>query len=442
MSSPSGQADRDADEDSGSSTPVRPRGRLSLRRFVVDTRPLRIPAYRRLWISTIVTSVGSQLTAVAVPFQVYDITKSSAYVGLTGLFALVPLVIFALWGGAIADAMDRRVLMLITNTGIAVTSVLLWAQAAAGLASVEVLFLLLMLQQAFAGANMPARSASIPRLVPMELLPAANALGSTVFQFGAVVGPMAAGALIPVVGLPMLYLFDALALTVTLWAVWRLPPIPPLAGAPRRAGVRHVVEGFVYLAGRKVLLVSFLADVIAMVLGMPRALFPQLAQQTFGDPAEGGFALGLLYAAIPAGAILGGLFSGTFTRIRRHGVAVAVAVCAWGLSIVGFGLSHSLAPAVFFLVLAGVSDLVSMVFRGTMLQEAATDELRGRVQGAFSVVVAGGPRLADLLHGTAGAMVGTTLAISGGGVLVVVVMTLVVLAFPAFWRYRSTAESR
>ncbi len=411
------------------------RRRLSLRRFVVDTRPLAIPPYRRLWMSTIVTAVGSQLTVVAIPKQLYDMTGSSASIGLSGAVALVPLVIFALWGGAIADAVDRRKLMLVTNSGIAITSLLLWAQAFARLNSIWVLFALLALQQACAGANQPARSASIPRLVPAPLLPAANALGSTVFQLGSIVGPLLAGVLIPVVGLSTLYFIDALALTVTIWAVWRLPPLPPLNGAPRRAGLRHVAEGFRYLATQRVVLVSFLADIIAMVLGMPRALFPQMAQETFGDPPKGGFALGVLYAAIPVGAVLGGLFSGTFSRIRRHGVAVTGAVCAWGLAIIGFGLSPWLWLAAVFLALAGVADLVSMVFRGTIMQEAATDEMRGRLQGVFTVVVAGGPRLADLAHGTAGAAVGTALAVSGGGVLVIVAMLVTVAAFPIFWRY-------
>jgi MFS family permease len=412
------------------------RRRFDIRKIVVDTRPLAVRPYRRLWTSTIVTSVGSQLTAVAVPKQIYDITGSSAYVGLSGLVALVPLVVFALWGGAIADAVDRRKLLLVTNSGIATTSILLWAQAAAGLDSVWVLFALLGLQQACAGANQPARSASIPRLVPAHLLPAANALNSTVYQTGSIIGPLLAGALIPVLGLPTLYLIDSMALTVTLWAVWRLPPLPPLNGAPKRAGLRHVLEGFAYLATRRVLLVSFLADIIAMVLGMPRALFPQMAQETFGDPPGGGAALGILFAAIPLGAVLGGLFSGVFSRVRRHGVAVVLAVCGWGLAIVGFGLSPWLWLAAVFLALAGVADLVSMVFRGTILQTAATDEMRGRMQGAFTVVVAGGPRLADLLHGTAGAAVGTSMAVSGGGVLVVVVMLAAVVAFPVFWHYR------
>lgn len=410
--------------------------RRGLRRWAMDTRPLRRPAYRRLWSSTIVTAVGSQLTAVAVPKQIYDITGSSAWVGAASLAGLLPLIVFALWGGAVADTMDRRKLLLITNVGIAVTSLLFWLQAVTGLGSVAALMLLLALQQAFWGLNAPARNASIARLVPEEELPAANALGSTVMQTGQVVGPLLAGALIPVVGLPELYLIDALALCVTVWAVYRLPALPPLAGtAVRRAGVREVVAGFRYIAGHKVLLLSFLADIVAMVLGMPRALFPQLAAETYAPYGEG-LALGLLFAAIPVGAVAGGLFSGTFSRARRHGWMVIGAVVVWGAAVTGFGLSDSLWLAVAFLAVAGVADMVSMVFRGAILLSAATDEMRGRMQGVFTVVVAGGPRLADVLHGGAGSAFGAREAVAGGGLLVVVVMLALAAATPALRRYR------
>jgi MFS family permease len=401
----------------------------------MDTRPLRRPAYRRLWSSTIVTAVGSQLTAVAVPKQIYDITGSSAWVGAASLAGLLPLIVFALWGGAVADTMDRRKLLLITNTGIAVTSLLFWVQAVTGLESVAVLMVLLALQQAFWGLNAPARSASIARLVPEDELPAANALGSTVMQTGQVVGPLLAGVLIPVIGLPELYLIDALALCVTVWAVYRLPALAPLTGAKRRAGVREVVAGFRYIAGHTVLLLSFLADIVAMVLGMPRALFPQLAAETYAPWGEG-LALGLLFAAIPIGAVAGGLFSGTFSRARRHGWMVIGAVVAWGAAIAGFGLSGNLWLAVVFLALAGVADMVSMVFRGAILLSAATDEMRGRMQGVFTVVVAGGPRLADVLHGTAGSAFGARTAVTGGGLLVVAVMLGLALAVPGLRRYR------
>ncbi|MFE9900900.1 MFS transporter [Streptomyces achromogenes] len=410
--------------------------RRGWRRWAMDTRPLRIPAYRRLWSSTIVTAVGSQLTAVAVPKQIYDITHSSAWVGYASLAGLVPMVAFALWGGAVADAVDRRKLLLVTNSGIAVTSLLFWAQAVTGLDSVPVLMVLLALQQAFFGLNAPARSASIARLVPAEQLPAANALGSTVMQIALVAGPLLAGALIPVVGLPELYLIDALALCVTVWAVFRLPALPPLGGSgTRRAGLREIAEGFRYISRHKVLLLSFLADIVAMVFGMPRALFPQLAAESYGSYGEG-LALGVLFAGIPVGAVLGGLFSGVFSRARRHGWMVTGAVVGWGVAIAGFGLSGNLWVAVVFLAAAGVADMVSMVFRGAILLSAATDEMRGRMQGVFTVVVAGGPRLADVLHGTAGAAFGPRAAVAGGGALVVVVMLALAGAVPALRRYR------
>jgi MFS family permease len=401
----------------------------------MDTTPLRHRPFRRLWSSTTVTAIGSQLTAVAVPKQVYDITGSSAWVGYASFAGLVPLVVFALWGGAVADTVDRRTLMLVTNAGIAVTSVLFWVQAAAGLESAGLLMVLLAVQQGLFGMNSPARTASVARLVPATELPAANALISTVAQTGMIVGPLMAGALIPVVGLPVLYLADAVALVATLWAVYLLPPLPPLNGAgARRAGWGQIVAGFRYIAVRRVLLLSFAADVIAMVLGMPRALFPQLAAGTFAPWGEG-FALGLLFAAIPAGAVLGGLLSGTFSRIRRHGLMVIGAVVAWGLAITGFGLAESLWVAAAFLAVAGVADMVSMVFRGAILQSAATDEMRGRMQGVFTVVVAGGPRLADLLHGTAGSALGPRVAVTAGGLLVVVAMLAVAVAGQELRKY-------
>ncbi|MFD8517887.1 MFS transporter [Streptomyces antimycoticus] len=408
------------------------------RRWVMDTRPLRHRPFRRLWTSTTVTAIGSQLTAVAVPKQIYDITGSSAWVGYASFAGLLPLVVFALWGGVVADRMDRRTLMLVTNVGIAVTSLLFWAQSFAGLDSVAVLMVLLAAQQGFFGMNSPARNASVARLVPAAELPAAGALQSTVAQTGMIIGPLLAGALIPVLGLPTLYLIDAVALCITLWAVWRLPALPPLAegagGGGQRAGWRDVVDGFRYIAAHRILLMSFLADIIAMVFGMPRALFPQLASHTYAPWGEG-FALGLLFAAIPIGAVAGGLLSGTFSRARRHGLMVIAAVAAWGVAIAGFGLSPNLWWAVAFLALAGVADMVSMVFRGAILQSAATDDMRGRMQGVFTVVVAGGPRIADLLHGTAGSLVGARAAVAAGGLLVAVSTLGLAAAVPAFRRY-------
>ncbi|RKN44089.1 MFS transporter [Streptomyces hoynatensis] len=401
----------------------------------MDTAPLRHRPFRRLWSSTSVTAIGSQLTAVAVPKQIYDITGSSAWVGYASFAGLLPLIVFGLWGGAIADSVDRRTLLLVTNAGIAVTSLLFWLQALVHVDSAGLLMVLLAVQQGLFGMNSPARTASVARLVTEEELPAANALLSTVGGTGMILGPLLAGSLIPVLGLPVLYLADAVALVATLWAVWMLPPLPPLdGGGSRRAGWGEVVAGFRYIAARRVLMMSFLADIVAMVLGMPRALFPQLAAGRY-EPWGEGFALGLLFAAIPVGAVLGGLLSGTFSRIRRHGLMVVAAVVAWGLAVTGFGLSGNLWWAAAFLALGGVADMVSMVFRSAILQSAATDEMRGRMQGVFTVVVAGGPRLADLLHGLGGSAFGPGAAVTAGGLLTVATMLALAAATPDFRRH-------
>ena len=414
----------------------------AVRGALADTRPLRTPAYRRLWTAGVVTVVGAQLSVVAVPAQIYEMTGSSAYVGLSGLFGLVPLIVFGLWGGAIADAVDRRSLLLISGTGIALSSLALWVTAASGAGGVWVVLGLFAIQTAFLSVNQPARNAVIPRLLPADQLPAANALNMIVYQLGAIAGPLLAGVLIPVIGLSTLYLLDAIALLATLWATWRLPPVPPEASSGRRrAGIREVVEGFRYAALHAVLLVSFLADVVAMGFGMPRAVFPEMAHTEFGDPPTGGPALGLLYAAIPIGMVVAGLFSGWLHRVRRQGVAVTLAVVMWGVGVGLFGLTGSLTFAVVFLALAGAGDMVSSVFRMAILQSVATDEMRGRMQGVFMVVVAGGPRLADLWHGSAAAAIGPGPAAAVGGAAVVVGMAAVVVAFPAFWRYRAASES-
>ena len=411
-----------------------------LRGALADTRPLNTLEFRRLWTAGVVTTIGAQMTVVAVPVQIYTLTHSSAYVGLTGLFGLVPLVVFGLWGGAIADAMDRRTLLLASGAGISLMSLALWVVAASGVGSVWLVLCLFAVQQGLLAINQPTRSAVLPRILPSAQLPAANALNMTVFQFGAIVGPVLAGALIPVIGLSTLYLADAIALLATLWATWRLPKLPPTTtenGVRPTAGLRDVLAGFRYVATQKILLVSFLVDIIAMALGMPRAVFPEMAERTFHDPPGGGIALGLLYAAIAIGAVAGGLFSGWLHRIRRQGVAVTVAICVWGLGVTVFGLSDLLWLAVLALAVAGAADLVSAVFRSTMLQVVATDEMRGRMQGVFIVVVAGGPRLADIWRGPAADVVGTGTAAAGGGLAVILATVVTVALLPAFWRYRA-----
>jgi MFS family permease len=392
-------------------------GRLS--RIVPDSRPLGFPAFRRMFLSQIATVVGSQLTAVAVQQQIFDVTGSSALVGLASLVALVPLVVFGLLGGAVADSFDRRKLMMITSTGIALTSLALWLTALSGTREIWVVMMLLGVQQGFFAVNQPTRSAILPRIVPAELVPSANALNITVFSTGVIVGPLLVGVLIPLTGLPWLFFIDALTLTGVLYAVIRLPPIPP-AGAGNGRGRAKVSEGLIYLKGRPLLLMTFVIDIIAMVCGMPRALFPAMAEHTFGGPPGGGVALGVLNAGLAVGSLLGGLTGGWITRVHRQGIAILLAVVMWGFSMALFGTTSVLWLAVIYLAVGGFSDLVSSVYRSTLLQVAATDEMRGRLQGVFTVVVAGGPRLADLVHGVVADATSTTFAVVGGGLLCVV----------------------
>lgn len=424
-------------------------------RLFADTTPLRTPNFRRLWAAGVPTVIGANLTVFAVPVQIYALTQSSAYVGLAGLFALVPLVVFGLLGGAWADAMDRRLLLIIASCGLAVASLLLWLQAALALNNVWVVLSLLAIQQGFYGVNAPTRSAAIPRMLPGDQLPAANALNMTVAQFGAIVGPLLAGLLLNWVSLSTLYLIDTVTCLAPIWATLRLSPMPagdaPRAVDTSRWGLGAVLEGFRYLAGNRVVLMSFVVDLIAMIFGMPRALFPQMAHQSFGGPIDGGSAMALLAAAMSVGAVVGGVFSGWLPRVRRQGAAVIVAIVAWGVAMVAFGAvtgqAHGRAGAALwaalaFLAIGGAADMVSSAFRQTILQEAASDELVGRLQGVFTVVVNGGPRVADAAHGGAAALVGTTAAAAGGGAMVVVGVIVAALAAPAFVRYRAPRPIR
>ncbi|MCY7397075.1 MAG: MFS transporter [Nocardioides sp.] len=419
----------------------------SMRGLLADTRPLRNEHFRRLWLANIITVVGAQLTVVSVPAQIYADTGSSAFVGLTGVFGLVPLVVFGLYGGALADVFDRRTLLVITTTGLIGTSALFWVQAVVGNTNVWLLLSLFSVQQAFFAVNQPTRSAVLPKLLEPGLLPAANSLNTTVMQAGAIAGPLVAGVLIPFTGFAWLYAIDTLTLLATLGAVVRLPSLAVVGAASAVPGLRAVADGFVYLRTQPVLMMSFVVDLIAMVFGMPRALFPQIAHLDFGGPESGGLVFALLFAAIPAGAVIGGVLSGWVSRVERQGRAVMICILVWGASMVGFGVAVGFASALLvpmlvvallMLVIGGAADMASSAFRTSMLQSAADDSLRGRLQGVFIVVVAGGPRVADTLHGASAAVVGTAAAAAGGGVLVVVGTVVAGLLVPSFVRYRVT----
>jgi MFS family permease len=408
--------------------------------WVIDVRPLRVVAYRRMWVGNGVSYFGFQFTSVAVPVEMYAITNSSAWVGLLGVAGLVPLLIFGLWGGAAADVVDRRKLLLASSTLAWLATVGLLAQALLGLRSPVVLLILTAVQSAAFAISSPARQAIIPRIVPAGLIPAANTLGYTTTTAGGVFGPLAAGLIFGVwstgAGVTIAYLVDALLFTVSFWSTYRLPPIPPVVreeGAPKpTAGLRGIATGLRFLVTQPVLLLSFGVDIIAMVLAMPRALFPEVAEERFG----GGSAVGWLFAAIAIGSVVGGLTSGWIGRVQRQGIALVVAVVAWGVAIGFSGFASHLWLMVLLLAVGGMADLVSAVYRQSILQTFAPDRLRGRLQGVFTVVVAGGPRLGDLRAGATADITGATASWAGGGFAAAGLAVLLAAVFPALVRYR------
>ncbi|WP_030677376.1 MFS transporter [Streptomyces rimosus] len=415
-------------------SPSTPKPRPPLRsRVFADITPLRTSVhYRRLWFGNTVSWVGQQMTALAVSLQVYDLTGSTFAVGAVGLCSLVPLIVFGLYGGAIADTVDRRKLGMYTAVGATVLSVALAAAALLDVRQVWVLYTVVALQAVCFAMNSPARSSMIPRLLPPEQLPAANALNSLTSNLGLMGGPMLGGVFVGLWGYQAAYLIDVVSFSAALYAMWRLPSMRPDhgdEGTPRRPSV---LEGLRFLATRPNLRMTFFADLAAMVLAQPRALFPAVAVLWFGGDAK---TVGLLVAAPAVGAVLGALFSGWLGAVRRHGLAILIAVVAWGAAIACFGLTRHLWLGLFFLAVAGCADTVSMVFRGTMLQAAAPDRMRGRLQGVFIVVVAGGPRLGDFLAGSAADLASPAVAVVGGGLACVVAVLLLGLWRRDFARY-------
>lgn len=358
-----------------------PARRSWLRGQAIDTRPMRIGPFRRQVLGQGTSFIGAMLTQVAVPVQVYDLSHSSLQVGLVGLVGFLPLVAFGLWGGAVADAMDRRTLYLISSIASWVMTLGLLLQTLAGLDNVPLILVLVALQAGFFAVASSSRGAIVPRIVPVELVPAANTITFTVGNVGQVIGPLIAGVLVTRRhGFEYAYAVDAILFTLALYAALRLPHIPP-EGAKQVPGLKSVLSGLSFIVTRPVLLMSFAVDIVAMVFAMPRALFPQVAAERFHGQ------VGPLYAAIAIGSVIAGLSGGWIGRVRRQGLALMFAIVGWGIAIAVSGLAHSLWLAVVLLAVAGAADLVSAVYRQTILQTYAPDEMRGRLQGVFVVVV-------------------------------------------------------
>ena len=417
----------------------RPRRSWRPHRLTIDTRPLRHPAYRRLFVGNAVSGFGYQFTAVAVPVQVYALTHSSLWVGLLGLAGLVPLLVFALWGGAVADVMDRRRLLLAGSVLMWLATLGLLAQSLLAVGSPALILGLVAVQSVAFAVSTPTRAAIIPRLVGPGEVAAANTLGYTVVQAAPVAGPLGAGLILARSGATAAYVVDALLFTTALWAALRLPALrPERTATPGRSRLHDVVEGLRYLGRTPILSLSFAVDIAAMVLAMPRALFPQVAAQEFG----GAGAVGWLFGAIALGSVVAGVSSGWIGRVRRQGVALVLAVVGWGVAVALAGLARSLWLCVLLLAVGGAADLVSAVYRQTILQTYVPDELRGRMQGVFTAVVAGGPRLGDLRAGATAAVVGPTIAWTGGGVAAAVLAVVLAVAFPALLRYTAPTDTR
>ncbi|HEY8305440.1 MAG TPA: MFS transporter [Lapillicoccus sp.] len=405
-----------------------------LGRHAVDTRPLRIPEYRRILIGQGTSFIGSMLTQVAVPVQIWALTASPLYVGFVGLAGLVPIVVFGLYGGAIADAVDRRVLYLWSSIGGWVVTLALLVQTLLDLQNIWLILALVFVQSGMFAVASSARGAIIPRIVPTELVPAANTLNFTVGNVGQVVGPLLAGLLLVLPnGFALAYAADALLFTAALYSVLKLPAIPP-QGEVQRPDWRAVADGLRFIAVRPVLVMSFAVDIAAMVLAMPRSLFPAVADARFGGQ------VGPLYAAIAIGAVIAGLSSGWIGRVRRQGRALTLAIVGWGAAVAVSGLVGQLWLVVALLALAGAFDLVSAVYRQTILQTYAPDEMRGRMQGVFIAVVAGGPRLGDVRAGATAAVTNPTFSWVAGGVACMAVVIVAGLMVRPFWRYDTARD--
>jgi MFS family permease len=402
-------------------------------RLLADTRPLReLPAYRRFWIGTTISSAGGAMTSFAVALQVFRITHSPAAVGAIGLFLAVPTIVVGLVGGSVADAVDRRRLVLVTSNGLAGVSVLFAVQAFAGSTQVWLLYLLVGVQSLLASVDGPARRTLTPRIVTAERLPAAVALNQLSFQVVMVVGPALAGLVAATGGLRWCYAVDVVSFAAALYGVARLPALPPLEDIGR-PGLAAVVEGIRYIGRSRVLVGAFLADLDAMVLAMPFALLPAVNADRFGGHAG---TLGLLAAAPGVGGLVGSTLSGPLGHVARRGRAMLVAVAVWGAAVTVFGLAGGLAITLVALAVAGAADTTSVVLRATMVQQVTPDRYRGRVTAADYVVGAGGPQLGNLRAGVVGSLTSPGFSAAAGGIAAMLGAAVIALAVPALARHR------
>lgn len=408
-----------------------------VRRHAIDLRPLRTREYRLLWSGQAVSFVGSQMTYIAIKFQVYQLTRSSLAVGLIALCELVPLLGMSFVGGALADAVDRRKLFLRTEVALTFVTVFLLLNALLDEPMVWPLYVLVAFAAGLDGLGRPSLWSLLPRLVTKEELPAATALHSLYINLGAVAGPALGGLLIATIGLRGTYAVDVVSFGVSLLTLRLMKATPPPDDA-ERPSLKSVAEGFRYARSRQVLMGTYLVDFNAMVFGMPSALFPELAATRFTSSGlETATVFGLLEGAPAAGALVGTLTSGWVRRVRRHGLAITWSVVVWGVAITAFGFAGSLWVALPLLAIAGAGDFVSATFRSTIWNQTIPDHLRGRLAGIELANVASGPLLGDLEAGVVSRLAGPRFSIVSGGLACLAGAGVLALLLPEFVRYRS-----
>ena len=405
---------------------------------MIDFSPLHESrSFRLLWFGQLVSLSGTQLRLVAIPYQIYLITGSSLDVGLIGLFQAVPLISLALFGGVFADRFNRRRLLLITQVGLALSSAALAIGTQLGFASVPFLYAMTAIGAAFSAIDGPARGSLTPSLVRRDQLPAAITLNQVLFQTAAIAGPAFAGVIILSLGVAGAYWIDVGSFLVAIVAVaaMRIPPSEPREHAPV---MRALVEGISYLRANRILFSTFVLDFLATFFGSPRALFPYYADRVFAVGPQG---LGLLFAAPGIGSLVAALTAGWIPRVRRQGVALLVAVAAWGFAIVGFGFMRDglFLPALVLIALAQGADTVSAIFRHTILLTIVPDELRGRLTSIAQMFFLGGPYLGQVESGVLADALSPEFSVISGGIATVASVGLVVLWAPELVSYRAPA---
>ncbi|MEY2452356.1 MAG: hypothetical protein QOD92_1930 [Acidimicrobiaceae bacterium] len=382
----------------------------------VDTTPLRVSRdFRRLWVGQAVSFVGSMITSATLPYQVFHETGSSFAVGMLGLAQLGPMLVFGVVGGALADSLDKRRLLLGVSAVAMVCSVALAVNASLDHPRLWLMYVLGALAGATFATTFPVVRSLLPMLLESELRPAAFALQSTYGSFGMMAGPAVAGVLIGTLGITSAYSIDVVTYALALAAFAGIAPSPPVAGASA-ASRSSVVEGLRFLRSHSVVMSVFGIDLIAMVFGMPRALFPALAERLGGGPTL----YGLLLSSVAGGAFIASLGSGWTSRVKRQGRAVLWCVAAWGTTIAVAGLSREPALVLAMFAFAGGADMISGVYRSAIAADVTPDDLRGRVSGVEFAVYAGGPVVGDIEAGVVGGLFGVPFAIVSGGVACVV----------------------